>query len=326
MKAVPGSNQFWTRVVPVVVLVYLVWDWLWLPIRFFNQMAFFLFVGIICNFLFKLSPPKNPPTDWQGVAVGHRGVRLELNSGIPENTIESLTYAFDNGAEAVEIDVILTKDNIPVVIHDDNINRLLEGEGFVSQMTFEELRKFPYRHASPTVQIPTLDDVLELIKSRGKKILVEIKPVPQGTDILCKQVAEKLKKYDLVYKSVVISFNPIALYLVRTMDPEIRTCLLFKHDMISTIAKSPKFAITIPSFLSPVTAVLDWILYTSCTTFLPGFLGCSMVGPCVDYVSQHYMDAWIESGYVVYIWVVNEKHRRDHLLERKASVAFDFFN
>src|SRR5688572_14978165 len=69
--------------------------------------------------------------------VGHRGA-MGLR---PENTLESFDLAFDLGAHMVELDVHLSKDGHPVVIHDDTLARTTTGgRAFVSDLTLAELR------------------------------------------------------------------------------------------------------------------------------------------------------------------------------------------
>ena len=70
--------------------------------------------------------------------IGHRGVK-DLK---PENTIESVQKAFELGLECVEIDVKISKDNIPILIHDDTLDRTTTGSGLVCDYTYDELRNF----------------------------------------------------------------------------------------------------------------------------------------------------------------------------------------
>ena len=69
--------------------------------------------------------------------IGHRGVK-NLK---PENTIESITTAFDYGLECVEIDVKVSKDNIPLLLHDDTLDRTTNGSGLVCDFSFREINQ-----------------------------------------------------------------------------------------------------------------------------------------------------------------------------------------
>ena len=67
--------------------------------------------------------------------IGHRGVKdLE-----PENTLKSISKAFELGLECVEVDVKISKDHIPLLLHDDTLERTTTGFGLVSDFTFEEI-------------------------------------------------------------------------------------------------------------------------------------------------------------------------------------------
>ncbi len=71
--------------------------------------------------------------------VAHRGYPRRF----PENTLSSLEGAIAAGARFVEVDVQLTRDQVPVLFHDENIRRVCGMEGTISHYTFEELRRFP---------------------------------------------------------------------------------------------------------------------------------------------------------------------------------------
>ena len=98
--------------------------------------------------------------------IGHRGVK-DLK---PENTIESITTAFDYGLECVEIDVKVSKDNIPLLLHDDTLDRTTTGSGLVCNFTFDQINQLDagyYFYKSKTdIKVPTLSSVLDLIKCK----------------------------------------------------------------------------------------------------------------------------------------------------------------
>src|SRR5438128_577064 len=71
------------------------------------------------------------------LAIGHRGAAGHM----PENTMPSFEKALELGADALEFDVALTRDGVPVVIHDDTLDRTTDGRGPVEQSTFEEISR-----------------------------------------------------------------------------------------------------------------------------------------------------------------------------------------
>lgn len=108
--------------------------------------------------------------------VGHRGA----SDDAPENTMESLMLAWDQGAYAAECDIILTRDCRLVLMHDDSTRRTaLDGVDLIVEKTdFSELRKLDVGRWKGEkwrgVRIPLLEDVLRAIPD-GKHLFIEIK-------------------------------------------------------------------------------------------------------------------------------------------------------
>ncbi|MCE9506999.1 MAG: glycerophosphoryl diester phosphodiesterase, partial [Alphaproteobacteria bacterium] len=67
--------------------------------------------------------------------IGHRGAKAYA----PENTLASIHTAADLGIEWVEIDVKLTKDGVPIIFHDDELNRCTNGSGLVVETDFKTI-------------------------------------------------------------------------------------------------------------------------------------------------------------------------------------------
>ena len=93
----------------------------------------------------------------------HRGA----SGYAPENTLDAFRKAVEMGADGIELDVQMTKDGELVVIHDETIDRVSNGKGWVKDYTYEELKKFNFNktHLEYTKEeIPTLEQVYRLIK------------------------------------------------------------------------------------------------------------------------------------------------------------------
>ena len=69
--------------------------------------------------------------------IGHRGVK----NLCPENTLESINKAFDLGLSYIEVDVKVSKDEIPILLHDDTLDRTTNGNGLVVNFNYEDLIK-----------------------------------------------------------------------------------------------------------------------------------------------------------------------------------------
>lgn len=122
------------------------------------------------------------------LVFGHRGACGHL----PENTMESFELAFEMGADAIEFDVVMTKDGHPVIAHDRDLSLTtnISEKAFLSHnvdelnlediKTLRALERYPqsrtesHRH-SGKYSIPTLKEVLGNPKFDGKHLIVEIK-------------------------------------------------------------------------------------------------------------------------------------------------------
>lgn len=103
------------------------------------------------------------------MVAAHRAAHLEF----PENSLPAIQEAIHIGVDIVELDVKVTKDGIPILMHDGTINRTTTGTGKPSDFTLEELRQFRLIHQGETTDevIPTFEEALMLVKH---KVLVDI--------------------------------------------------------------------------------------------------------------------------------------------------------
>ncbi len=143
----------------------------------------------------------------------HRGLH-DNQKDCPENSMR----AFENAVEknyGIELDVQLTKDRIPVVFHDDTLNRICGIESKVQDFTYEELKKF--RLCNTQERIPKFEEVLDLINGRVP-LIVELKV--NGVNLsLCREVDKLMQRYHGMY--CVESFNPLAVCWYRRKRREI---------------------------------------------------------------------------------------------------------
>ncbi|HLO77037.1 MAG TPA: glycerophosphodiester phosphodiesterase family protein [Magnetospirillum sp.] len=113
--------------------------------------------------------------------IGHRGACAHA----PENTLASFAKAAELGCAMVEFDVRLTADGVPVVFHDDTVDRCTNGRGRVGGMTLDQLKRLD---AGAGETVPTLAEVLGLCRQRGMAVNIEIKP-DRGTGAATAQAA-----------------------------------------------------------------------------------------------------------------------------------------
>ena len=128
--------------------------------------------------------------------IGHRGDPINA----PEETFESFNKAFDEGADYVELDIHVSKDNVLVVSHDRDLERVTGTSAIVSQHNFSELATLKQKNGEP---IHSLNQVFEHYKNNPKaKFLIETKKTkkgnPQNMEALLKQVIDQYGMQDRV--------------------------------------------------------------------------------------------------------------------------------
>jgi glycerophosphoryl diester phosphodiesterase len=110
------------------------------------------------------------------LVVAHRGA----SSAEPENTLAAFAAAARVGADVVELDVRLTADGVPVVLHDADVSATTDGAGPVHTLSLAEVKGLDAsRGAGPRQEVPTLDEALEEIgRHPGLGVDLEIKNIP----------------------------------------------------------------------------------------------------------------------------------------------------
>ena len=129
--------------------------------------------------------------------VAHRGSSFDA----PENTLPAFRLAWEQGADGVEGDFLLTKDAQIVCIHDASTKRLADKNLVVSKSTLQELRALDvgaWKHEKfKGTKIPTISEVFATIP-KGKKIFVEVKCGPEIVPFLIKEIRKANLETDQV--------------------------------------------------------------------------------------------------------------------------------
>lgn len=149
--------------------------------------------------------------DWiESVPIAHRGLH---GDGAPENSVDAVERAIEAGY-AIEIDVRLSSDGVPVVFHDEDLERLTGRSASVHELEYKHLDEL--RLEDTPNRIPRLETVLEVVDGRVP-VLVELKnwemPGP-----LEQSVHDKLRGYDGPF--AVQSFNPRSMAWFRRHEPD----------------------------------------------------------------------------------------------------------
>lgn len=110
--------------------------------------------------------------------IGHRGAARYA----PENTLAGLHTAADMGLEWVEVDIMLTRDGVPILFHDEKLNRTSSGAGLVADMDWKDIQELDagswFGDSFIGEPIPGLEQAIEVMISRGLCVNLEIKPCP----------------------------------------------------------------------------------------------------------------------------------------------------
>ncbi len=161
----------------------------------------------------------------------HRGY-----SGLyPENTMLAFEKGIETGADGMEMDVHLTKDGEVVVFHDERLERVTDGTGFLRDHTLKELKKLDasgrFRGQVPAQRIPTLEEYLSLIAPTGMMTNIEFKTEMFEYPGLEEKVLELVSKFGLADKMIFSSFHCDTVLRLKKLAPHIPCGLLQQNKM-----------------------------------------------------------------------------------------------
>ncbi len=155
--------------------------------------------------------------------VAHRGA-----SGYePENTLRAVRRALEMGVDAVEVDVRLSRDGVPVVIHDETVDRTTSGRGRVREMTAEELRGLD---AGAGERVPLLEEVLDEVRGRAV-LFLELKEREAAEPSL-----ELVRGRGMLDQVLFISFDEQAISAVKAREPAAHAGLIYARPGEAVVA------------------------------------------------------------------------------------------
>lgn len=204
--------------------------------------------------------------------IAHRG----YSQLYPENTLPALQAALDAGADAVELDVQMTSDGVPVVFHDATLDRTTGQPGTIAELSFDELQAFsahePERLGErfrPT-PIPALVDVAQALSARQALVFVEIKRETVPHHAITEAVSAVLKACEpLRERAVIISFDAGIVQAARSIGSSrigwvLSDWTVDSRDRLETI--KPDFVLvdadTLPAAPAPLwEGPWEWVVY-----------------------------------------------------------------
>ena len=161
--------------------------------------------------------------------VAHRGASAEL----PENTLAAFDLAVERGADAIEFDVRLTADGVPIVLHDPDLTRTTDHEGSVCTMSLDRVRR---ARIEGEHEIPTLIEALALLSGRVA-VDIEVKNLPgepgftSQDEPLLEATLSVLEASGFVGPVLLSSFNPASIAHARRAAPDVPTGLLTAYEV-----------------------------------------------------------------------------------------------
>lgn len=214
----------------------------------------------------------------------HRGA----SAYAPENTVEAFALAMEQGADGIELDVQMTKDGQVVVIHDEIIDRVSDGTGAVRDYTLEELKKFHFSNHMENYEnavIPTLKEVLDLIKSSSMLLNIELKTGIYWYPNLEEKTMELVKEAGMEDRVIYSSFNHYSIKKILELDSHAECAFLYS-DVILNVDKYAKNA------------------------------GVCGLHPAVYHLKMaEFLKEYQESGLKVRVWTVNKKEDMEKFIK-----------
>jgi glycerophosphoryl diester phosphodiesterase len=189
---------------------------------------------------------------WDGGEVGERLVWPPLNIAhrggggeAPENTLAAFELALRQGADGIELDVHLSSDGMPVVIHDPRLGRTTSGQGWVSEHRAHALRRldagswFNRRYPEKARQryvgakIPLLSEVLTWVRQHKMLVLVEIKGGRSTYLQIEAKVLDEIERAGIRRLATIVSFDLATLRRVRELDSHLSLGLDVSRSLLA---------------------------------------------------------------------------------------------
>lgn len=199
------------------------------------------------------------------LVLAHRGA----SAIAPENTIAAFLLARTLGADGIELDVQLSRDRVPVVIHDNTVDRTTDGTGRVSSLSVVELKELDAgrwkSEEYSSERIPTLSEVFDALESwlePGQRetpciVNIELKGAGMRSAGLELAVVNLIHRRNLRDRIIISSFEPLALYRVRSLDPGIRRGLLYSSKQPVHLRRAWLRPLLAPTHLHPEHTLVD---------------------------------------------------------------------
>ncbi|MGM8365069.1 glycerophosphodiester phosphodiesterase [Virgibacillus sp. W0181] len=167
--------------------------------------------------------------------IAHRGASHEA----PENTLPAFQLAYEIGAEGIETDVHLTKDGVPVLMHDEHLKRTTDGIGYIKDYTLEELKIFDagswFSDQYAGTKILSLEEFLLWVRHKNLLVNIELKNNKIDYCYIENIICEMVNHFQVQNRTTLSSFNPKSVMRLKQIDPKMEIALLTSKGKRSLI-------------------------------------------------------------------------------------------
>lgn len=158
--------------------------------------------------------------------IAHRGA----SKSAPENTMAAFQKSYEQGAYGIETDVQLTKDNVPVLMHDITLERTTNTTGYLNKFTYQELLELDagswFGKAFVGERIPSLESLLKWVKEKTLYLHLELKNNKLVYRHMEETVYELLRHYQLLNRTTISSFNSTSLKRLKALSNHMKTAFI----------------------------------------------------------------------------------------------------
>ena len=225
--------------------------------------------------------------------IGHRGAAAHA----PENTLAGLGAADALGVRWVEVDVHLTRDGVPVLMHDPTLDRTTSGRGHVAQRTYDEVFELDagswFGAEFDEEKVPRLDVAVQFAVERGLGMNVELKPAPGLAEPLARAV-----------------FDCLEATWPRSADPPLLSS--FDRDVLAALGS---IGLKYPLGYLSKTLARGWREEAAA-------LGCRSVHVNHKNLNAKRAKAVKSAGFALLAYTVNERRRAETLAEWGVDAVF----
>ncbi|ATO49271.1 glycerophosphodiester phosphodiesterase family protein [Brevibacillus laterosporus] len=217
--------------------------------------------------------------------MAHRG----WSGRAPENTMAAIKLALaEPGIQAIEVDVQLSKDGIPVLIHDFTLDRTTNGSGPVKDHTFEQLREWSagswFAEEFSNEQIPALEELFQAASQHTCRLNVELKTAGNLYPLLAEKVVELVEAHELASQVCLTSFDHEIIKRVKELQPSIKTGLIITGKPVLLREQLAKTGATILSMAYP-------------------------------YLTKDFVQMMLEEGFEIFAWTIDDENEIERISE-----------